>query len=601
MTSSTAGRVARATILRLPRVALVWIAVAATAGTGAAAWQFHRGGAAPAAPPIATARRGDIVVSVGGVGRVAETRASGQISLPISGSAAASGSGTTQPGAGGGASQAPANAVFPGAAGRVSRLLVSPGERVAAGDPLVVLDDGGTATGAVLQARNDLATTLVELQQKRTSDPLTGLPPTPEELLAGRAGVFSARQRLARLQGPPTAADISLARSDLKKAEGDLDTLLGGSAADRADAIAAAETNAQLAQQRLDRVLAPPNPADVAAAEAELRKAEADLADLLRLPLPPPPPETLAAARQAVVAARAKLDRVLAPADPSDVTAARLDLQKAQAELRRLRAGPTAASLAAARQAVAAARAKLAQLMGPPLPSDVAATRLDLRKAKADLAVLRARGGPGTAFDVELARLKVAAARARLALAQFTEQQLTVRSPSSGTVTGVLTAPGAPVDASTPVATVVDLDHLAVNVDVSEFDAAQVRGGLPATVRVDALGGKPFPGKVLFVGLTGVESSGVVTFPVRIGLTRVAGLKPGMNVSVRIVVTEHRKVVNVPLEAVARDDAGHPLVTVVSPSGRSSERRVRLGLASNKDVEIRHGLQPGERVVLGGP
>ena len=160
--------------------------------------------------------------------------------------------------------------------------------------------------------------------------------------------------------------------------------------------------------------------------------------------------------------------------------------------------------------------------------------------------------------------------------------------------------PGAPADATTPVVTVADLAHLAVNVDVSEFDAAQVREGLPATVRVDALGGKPFPGKVLFVGLTGVENGGVVTFPVRIGLTRIAGLKPGMNVSVRIVVAERRRVVHVPLEAVTRNDAGKPLVTVIDSSGQTSERRVTLGLANNKDVEIRHSLKARERVVLGG-
>ncbi len=597
MITSIPGRAARAAVRRSPRAVLVWIALAATLGTLAAACQFPNDEAAPAATSGTTARRGDVVVTVGGVGRITEARASAQIELPTGGGSTTPGAGATQPGAGAGSNQAPASAVFPSAAGRVSRLLVSPGERVAAGDPLVVLDDGGTAAGAVLQARNDLATALLELEQKRTSDPLNGLPPKPEELAAGRAGVLSADQRLARLQGPSTKADVSLARSDLKKAESDLDTLVGGSAADRAEAIAAAETNAQLAQQRLDRILGPTNPADIAVAEADLRRAEAELAELLRAD-PAPAPETIVAARQAVAAARLKLGQLLAPADPGDITAARLDVQKALAELRKLRAGPTRASLAAARQAVSAARAKLAQLQGPSPRADVTAARLDLRKAEADLAVLRARGGPATLFDVDLARLRVDAARARLALAQFSARQLTVRSPSSGTVTGLLTVPGAPADASTPVATVADLDHLAVDVDVSEFDAARVRGGLPAVVTVDALGGKPFPGKVLFVGLTGVDNGGVVTYPVRVGLTRVAGLKPGMNVSVRIVVAKRRGVVHVPLEAVTRDDEGRPLVTVDSSSGETSERRVTLGLSNNKDVEITRGLRPGERVVL---
>ena len=103
---------------------------------------------------------------------------------------------------------------------------------------------------------------------------------------------------------------------------------------------------------------------------------------------------------------------------------------------------------------------------------------------------------------------------------------------------------------------------------------------------------------MLFAALTGTDNAGVVTFPTRVGLTRSAGLKPGMNVSVRIIVAERRNVVAVPLEAVSRDDEDRPFVTVEPGSGRTSIRRVKLGLANNKNVEIVKGLRAGERVVL---
>ena len=292
------------------------------------------------------------------------------------------------------------------------------------------------------------------------------------------------------------------------------------------------------------------------------------------------------------------LAKVSAPADPADVTAARLELQRSQADLRRLQAGPSPRALAAARQAVDAARAKLARLLGPQPRSDVAAARLDLRRAEADLAVLRARGGPATSFDIGLARLKVEAAQARHALARFTARQLTVRSPSDGTVTGLLTVPGAPVDTTTPVATVTGLDRFAVSVDLSEFDVAQVKLGMKAVVSVDALGGKSFPGKVLFAALTGNDTGGVVTFPVRVSLARAAGLRPGMNVSVRIIVAERSDVVQVPLEAVSRDEEDRPFATVVDESGETATRPLVLGLANNKSVEVVKGLKAGEQVEL---
>ena len=212
--------------------------------------------------------------------------------------------------------------------------------------------------------------------------------------------------------------------------------------------------------------------------------------------------------------------------------------------------------------------------------------------------MIETRGGPGTADDISLSRLKGDAARIRLALARINQRLLTVRAPSAGTVTGLLSTLGAPVDTTTPIVTVADLDRLAVSVDLSEFDVAQVRRGLKADVSVDALGGKTFPGIVLFAAPTGSDSTGgVVTFPVRVGVSGAKGLRPGMNVSVRIVVARRSDVLQVPLEAVSQDGE-EATVTVLNESGDEIERPVTVGLASNDAIQIVKGLRAGERVVL---
>jgi multidrug efflux pump subunit AcrA (membrane-fusion protein) len=155
--------------------------------------------------------------------------------------------------------------------------------------------------------------------------------------------------------------------------------------------------------------------------------------------------------------------------------------------------------------------------------------------------------------------------------------------------------PGGPADPATPLATVADLRHLGVSVDLSEFDVAKVRSGQRAIVSVDALGGQRLRGDVRFVAPTGIDNGGVVTFPVRVALAQTAGVKPGMGVSVRIVVQQRLGVVRIPLEAVVDGT-----VTVVDHAGHTRKRPVTLGLADNKQVEVRAGLRPGERVALGG-
>jgi HlyD family secretion protein len=638
---------------RLSRPALVGLITVAFVGSAITISRLGGGAVAEAAPSLATASRGDLVVTVGGVGRIVEARASGQVITAAGGTAGSASGSTPGASAGAGATTVSVDAVFPRTAGFVSNFLVVPGQRVAAGQALAYLDDSGRSADAVRQAQNELSMAVLELRQVRTNDPARGVPATRRELAAARLAVVAARQHLARLRNPAHSADVSAARYDVKRAQADLEALRGGTTAAVAEAVRIARRDVEAARERLNQLLEPADPADVAAAEWELRKAEADLA-LLRKPPQSPTPEAIVAAHQAVTvarqnlaaaqavvpadpaavaaaqleldkalaelaalqrppasplreeltaaekavdAARLKLAKLQRPASRAAVAAARLDLERAQAELRKLQAGPSPAAFAAARQAVSAASARLAQLLGPPLRADITAARLEVRRAQADLAVLRARGRPSR-IGVSFARLKVEAARARLAAARYNRRLLTVRAPAEGTVAALMTVPGVPVDQSTPVAAVAALDRLAVTVDLSEFDVARVRRGMRAVVRVDALGGRAFPGKVLFAALTGNDSAGLVTFPVRVSLTRSTGVRPGMNVSVRIIVAERHDVVQVPLEAVTQDEEDRNVVRVKNASGRISVRRVKLGLANNERVQIAKGVRAGEHVLV---
>ncbi len=633
-----AGRLTR----RQRAVMLAMIPIALAFGV----WGLQGGTAAEEDPLSAEAERADILVSVGGVGRIVQAKGSTPIARPgASGSGTSSGSAT--PG-----EAAPPDAVFPGTTGQISKYLVERGARVTADEPLAVLDDGGTAEAAVRQARNDLATARLERQQKRTSDPLKGIPATPDEVAASQSAITSAQAKLDNLLGGARRADVNAAWLEVRRAEADLETLRGGTPEDRAEAIRVAQRSLEAAQDRLARALTP-DPADVSAATAELRKAEADLATLLRAPdgplpeeinavrhavavaeanlaelkaaVPPDPaliraaeleleraraelarllqapkgplPEEIASARQAVEAARAKLAKLTQPGGSAEAKAARAEVERARADLRKLQAGPSKAAVASAQAAVDAAQAKLNQLLGPPLRADVAATRLEIRRAEAELALLKTRGAPASADDLELAQLRVDAARIRLQAAQVARRALTVRSPAPGTVTALLSVPGAPVDTTTPIATVSDLDRLAVTVNLSEFDVAQVRPGLEAVVSVDALGGEEFEGEVLYAAPTGVETNGVVTFPVQVRLTDMEGLRPGMNVSVQIDVAQKDDALLVPLEAVSEEE-DEPTVTVLNEAGETSTRTVQLGLRNNESAEILEGLREGERVEL---
>ena len=584
------------------RSTLIGIGAAAAIGVTGVVLLRPNGSSAPPADPPITVSIGNVVVSVAGVGKAVEARSSQFTATTARGGGSAAGSGAGGSASGQGANvTTPVGAVYPGTSGELVRYLVAAGRPVQVGQPLALIDDHGVASGAARQARNDLRTAQVELRQKRTSDPSKGLPPARAELAAARLAVTSARARLSQVLSPPRPAEVSAARADLAKAQADLEALFGGTPASIARDRELARANVRLAQQKLDRVVAPASAVDVNAARADLAKAEADLDALRNASTGPPSASALAAAEQAVDSARQKLAQLLAPPNPADVTAAQLELDRARADLANLEAGPKPAALAAAREAVSAAQRKLTQLTGPPLPAEVKLARSDVGRAIADLAVLQRRGGPGSPSDLKLAQLKVDAARIRLDTALTAQKLLTVRATANGRVTSLLSAPGSPVDPLTPVAAITDLSRLAVSADMTEFDIASVKPGLRAVVTVDALGGESFAGNVAAAAATGNDSGGVVTFPVRVALNEAPGLKPGMTANVRIIVAQRKKVVRIPLDAVTDDKDGNSVVTVVEPGGKRSTRQVELGLANNKDVEIVKGLRAGEQIAGPAP
>jgi HlyD family secretion protein len=165
-------------------------------------------------------------------------------------------------------------------------------------------------------------------------------------------------------------------------------------------------------------------------------------------------------------------------------------------------------------------------------------------------------------------------------------------------VTSVLTAEGSAVDPTTPMLRVQDLDNLVVSVNLTEFDVSRTRVGALARVSADALGGENYVGDVADVALSGGNRGGVVTFPVIVAIDEAEGLRPGMSVSVRVVVARHSNVVRLPLDAIEDREGKEATISVQTPSGDVKERTVTLGLVGARYAEVREGLEVGEKVVI---
>ena len=136
--------------------------------------------------------------------------------------------------------------------------------------------------------------------------------------------------------------------------------------------------------------------------------------------------------------------------------------------------------------------------------------------------------------------------------------------------------------------------------DVYEKDLGQVEAKGSVEVRTDAYPDDVFPGHIELVEPALDEVSR--TAHVRVVLDNRSGqLRPGMFVTVAIPLrgTSEVQAPAIPAEAVQKI-SGLPAVFVEKGPGLYELRPVETGREAHGMVEIRHGLQEGERAVVQG-
>ena len=181
--------------------------------------------------------------------------------------------------------------------------------------------------------------------------------------------------------------------------------------------------------------------------------------------------------------------------------------------------------------------------------------------------------------------------------------------PSGATRPGVdpVLAEGAPVNAGTPVVTVVDVAELALVAEVDETDVLLVVPGVPAEVELDAAPGVRYEATVAAVDVLPTPSArGGVTYRARLDLgggvaadgTTAPAPRPGMSAVANLRVRQATGALVVPAAAVLRV-GGEDVVWLVR-EGRAERVTVRLGVQGPDLVEIEDGLQPGDRIVVRG-
>lgn len=173
-----------------------------------------------------------------------------------------------------------------------------------------------------------------------------------------------------------------------------------------------------------------------------------------------------------------------------------------------------------------------------------------------------------------------------------------LRSPVTGTVTARNYDPGDLYGAAGPILTVMQIDRVKVQVNVSEAYFPQVKVGLPVDIALDVYPGEVFAGKVSLI-YPAVDPA-TRTFTTEVTIPNGDGrLRPGMFSRVSLNFGERQQVV-VPDMAVQKQAGTNERFGFVIEGGKAVRRTFAVGRQIGDRVVILSGLSAGEQVVVAG-
>ncbi len=231
--------------------------------------------------------------------------------------------------------------------------------------------------------------------------------------------------------------------------------------------------------------------------------------------------------------------------------------------------------------------------------ADLQSAENQLEKDTANLAALKTK--LDTIVTTAQERLKLLGATAdsaaKVLATKKTDPLIVIRAPESGLVIERNINPGELNDGTKPLFTLTDLSQVWLLADVFEKDINDVKKDQEAHVCIDSLPNHKFEAQIIWVG-DSINAS-TRTLPVRANVSNCdLLLKPGMFARIKINVGQVQ-VMLIPRSAIVQKGDKN-LVYIDQGNRVYLQQEVETGVGDTQDIEVKSGLQLGQRVVTQG-
>lgn len=183
-------------------------------------------------------------------------------------------------------------------------------------------------------------------------------------------------------------------------------------------------------------------------------------------------------------------------------------------------------------------------------------------------------------------------------------EEFQVLSPANGTIIEInvqsgeiITSGTATVGGGTVLMKLADITKMVAKAKINEVNIARVQIGQSVTVRLDAVLGKTFEGKVTAISPQGVKEDSIVTYEVTIEIENESlSLRPMMTANVDILTDQLQDIITIPLETLQTEQGDD--VVYLDQDGERTRRKVNIAFRTPSEAVISQGLKEGDRVII---
>ena len=155
------------------------------------------------------------------------------------------------------------------------------------------------------------------------------------------------------------------------------------------------------------------------------------------------------------------------------------------------------------------------------------------------------------------------------------------------------------MDYSSKTIEIVDTSQVKFTGTVDEIDIMKIKTGQKATVSIDAISDKTFPGRVSFISPFGATSGSVVKFNITVLLDPTdVDLKGGLTASADVAISSVENALMLPISAVTTTDEGSFVNVMNSTTGQPEKKKVTTGTQNTQYIQIVTGLNEGDKVII---